>query len=168
MKNSLTLLLIFFCSIVFAENELIVLKNDGADISSTISLIRKITYPMDSIKIHYNNGKSDSYALTTIRKLVFNKKLNTRITKIDKKDILISFYPNPTSNLLNIRYVNALPQHINIQVVDMSGRLVFSAKTNTLSHTNTIQVDLTDLKSGTYICCIRDNSKSTTQLIVKQ
>lgn len=62
---------------------------------------------------------------------------------IEDPDLIsLSFYPNPTSDFLNIQYPNELPE--KIEVFDLSGRYIKEVESN-----NTI--DLSSLNTGIYL-----------------
>jgi hypothetical protein len=64
----------------------------------------------------------------------------------------VSVYPNPVVNSANVKvYLNELSD-VQIQVFDMSGRLVQSVTRNDLQKgNNTVRLNVSDLNKGTYI-----------------
>ncbi|UOQ64900.1 T9SS type A sorting domain-containing protein [Hymenobacter volaticus] len=75
----------------------------------------------------------------------------------------VTAYPNPTSGKLTI----SLPQEqvsaaVNIRITDLSGRIV---KTLSLPATN--EVDLSELKAGTYLITVVTEHEQTTRRVVK-
>ena len=73
-----------------------------------------------------------------------NSFLSKRFLEISND--LIKVYPNPSKGIYNINLISK--SDISLNVFDLSGRLVFS---NKLKNTNTIELDISDKLSGTYI-----------------
>lgn len=73
-----------------------------------------------------------------------------------------SFFPNPTTNVLNINSENNLEQ---VSITDMSGRTI---KTITSNNTKQTRIDVTDLNSGIYFIQVVSNGVSQVQKFIKQ
>ncbi|MFN3755270.1 T9SS type A sorting domain-containing protein, partial [Flavobacterium sp.] len=72
-----------------------------------------------------------------------------------------SFYPNPTSGVLNMSYSKEIT---NVTVINMIGQVVMDRKTNQ----NTVQIDLSSLPSSTYFVKVDSNGDSKVIKVVKQ
>jgi Secretion system C-terminal sorting domain len=101
---------------------------------------------------------------------IYNKRLcidlpplitNTQVVLADH----FSFFPNPASNTLNVRFDPTNPIINSISIVDMAGRVLQSQKLSG-SH-QTISLNVSDLLPGTYVLLLRDNNSVTRQLFVK-
>lgn len=73
-----------------------------------------------------------------------------------------SFFPNPTTNVLNINSENNLDQ---VSITDMSGRTI---KTITSNNTKQTRIVVTDLNSGIYFVQVVSNGVSKVQKFIKQ
>lgn len=71
-----------------------------------------------------------------------------------------SAYPNPTNGDLNITADN----NSIVLLYDMNGRLIRT----TISNTNLLNWNISDLENGVYILTIENNGKTSTQRIVKK
>lgn len=76
---------------------------------------------------------------------------------------MIKVYPNPSSGLVNIR-INQFVGKINLQVVDLNGRVVYSLENGNFNIEKTI--DLSSFQSGVYILKINGESLNYTQKMV--
>ena len=77
------------------------------------------------------------------------------------KEIEISVYPNPTSDVININS----EEQLNIRVFDASGREVMSTTTTS----NSDQIDLSELSRGAYTFIFESNESIVkTVKIIKQ
>lgn len=74
----------------------------------------------------------------------------------------VNLYPNPTSNLLNIKLSNGTAK--SIEIYDMSGQMVF-VRSNT---SNSESIDVTPFAKGTYIIKINTSEGATTSKFVKE
>jgi hypothetical protein len=72
-----------------------------------------------------------------------------------------SFYPNPTSGILNISYSSEIT---NVRVSNMLGQTLLERTTNQ----NEIQVDLSSLPTATYLVKVESAGKSKVVKVVKQ
>lgn len=75
---------------------------------------------------------------------------------------VISLYPNPANDLLNIRMSNA--SLTSIEIVDINGRTVNSMALNNVSD---VQVNVSDLSAGIYMINIYSDNNKTTKKFVK-
>ena len=75
---------------------------------------------------------------------------------------LVSIYPTPTKNLLNIKLNNQNKADVNLY--DISGRIVLKQKLNAKQST----INIKNLNSGIYLLRINTENKSVTKRIIKQ
>ena len=72
-----------------------------------------------------------------------------------------SFYPNPTSNILNIQYSKTID---SVSVMNLLGQQLLEIKTN---NTN-LQIDLAQIPTATYFVKVKANGNEKTIKVVKQ
>ena len=77
---------------------------------------------------------------------------------------LFRVYPNPTNDLLNIR-INNYVGKVNIQVIDINGRIVSEYKNEDFNIEKSL--NLNSLQSGMYVLKVSGDSLNFTQKIVK-
>lgn len=77
---------------------------------------------------------------------------------------LFRVYPNPTNDLLNIR-INNYVGKVNIQVIDINGRIVSEYKNEDFNIEKSL--NLNSLQSGMYVLKVSGESLNFTQKIVK-
>ncbi|WP_083415791.1 CBM96 family carbohydrate-binding protein [Algibacter lectus] len=84
---------------------------------------------------------------------------------VNAEDTIISMYPNPVSNALNISLgsANLNLNKTSIKVFALSGQKVLETKPKS----NNIKLDVSQLNSGIYMLMISDTSKNITRKIVK-
>jgi hypothetical protein len=76
-------------------------------------------------------------------------------------------YPNPTSGLIQLNLPTEARGMLNIQVLDINGRLLYSSQEN--AEQGNIQIDASNWESGSYLVEVRDQQgdSSATTLIVQ-
>ncbi len=77
---------------------------------------------------------------------------------------LFRVYPNPTNGLLNVR-INNYVGKVNIQVIDINGRIVNEIKNENFNTEKSL--NLNNLQSGMYILKVSGDSLNFTQKIMK-
>ena len=87
----------------------------------------------------------------------------TYSNKIQKHDIKLNIFPNPSSTILNITIENFNPTNSSsIHIYDMQGKIV--KRIHTVSSENTISIS--DLANGQYIVNLMDKSKKIASKMV--
>lgn len=76
----------------------------------------------------------------------------------------INIYPNPSNGLFNLR-INQYDSKINVQVVDINGRIILENKNVPFNIEGAI--DISDFQSGIYIVKITGDNLSYSQKIIK-
>jgi polyhydroxybutyrate depolymerase len=82
-------------------------------------------------------------------------KLNslTSINEVDNQNLNFSLFPNPSSNQLKFKYDEYNQQFVNIEIVDVCGKIVI----NKIQNSNAI--DVSHLNAGLYFITIMENGK---------
>ncbi|MEQ9425810.1 MAG: S8 family serine peptidase [Cyclobacteriaceae bacterium] len=76
----------------------------------------------------------------------------------------IKIYPNPTDDILNIQFTDALSEYQNVSLWDMRGLNIIEE----IASSGKISLDLSDIKSGSYIIRFRSETKSLESIIIKR
>ena len=78
----------------------------------------------------------------------------------------IYVYPNPTENKVTIDLQTSEIKNVNIELFDLSGKMVFMK----FYRTNMIKLDLNDFETGTYILKLKDENGNIvrTEKIIKE
>jgi len=76
---------------------------------------------------------------------------NTILLFINPDDVGYTFHPNPTTDLVYYSYEAAKSELLEIEVVDVLGQVLHTARTTSVAGTNNIQVSLEDYPAGAYL-----------------
>lgn len=81
----------------------------------------------------------------------------------------ISTFPNPVTDILNIRVVTPVPEKLLLQITDISGKMVY-VKTDVAGNNGTISFNIKELPANVYILRLvnKDNKIVATEKIIKQ
>ena len=85
---------------------------------------------------------------------------------IEEQDVAenIQLFPNPTSDKINIMFPNEISENTDIFITDLLGHTVFE-KNDIKLENRTLELDLINLKSGTYLLNIKSPNTITSKRI---
>ena len=78
-----------------------------------------------------------------------------------KKSKNLKIYPNPTTGIVVIDFLEPAKQDVVIRITDMSGKLVYTENAST-KNLRQHQIELGQLSAGVYIMSIDTNGKTST------
>jgi hypothetical protein len=79
---------------------------------------------------------------------------------------VFSASPNPTSGLINIQLAGLESDHYSLEVLDITGKLIYSTQLGMLEHTGAQSVDLSGMPSGMYLLKLRSATAYKTLRII--
>lgn len=83
------------------------------------------------------------------------------------KAAALKAYPNPSTGVFELRLMNFMPGKYQVQVMDISGKLVASRLVTTAYTTEDVRFDLREQASATYYVRIMNgNEVVTTQVVI--
>jgi len=62
----------------------------------------------------------------------------------------VAIYPNPVTNILNVKIVSSANNQVKLLVTDVSGKLLQNKTTRVGNAETIVQLDVSNLPSGTY------------------
>ena len=78
----------------------------------------------------------------------------------------LNIFPNPADNELNFQVSNQDEEEINIEVYDVTGKLIIS-KSSAISESNSLSVDISSLVNGMYMLNVKTKTTSVIQKFIK-
>ncbi len=81
---------------------------------------------------------------------------------------LLNVSPNPSSNELLIELYLPLNNFVEFNIIDISGKNVYSKKANLVSGTNKELINLSDLNNGIYFIQVKSNNQMAIHKIIIQ
>jgi hypothetical protein len=76
--------------------------------------------------------------------------------------------PNPTTGICEISIPNAMDESTQISICKLDGTVAYNTKISSGLSNQQIQLDLSNLTSGTYLIRLTSKGQTTSQLIIKQ
>jgi hypothetical protein len=149
-----------------AQSQLSVSLTNGQTDAFYVSDIRSIKFINNTMNITENNGTQSSWLIADIIEYSF-KGSNSIGQTLESTSNYISIFPNPVSDILSIEYWSLYESNINIELLDVSGKIVrsvfegFHQGKKTYTWTK-------DLPNGMYLCRIVSKNKSITKPFVIQ
>lgn len=80
----------------------------------------------------------------------------------------IAVFPNPSNGLTTVEVSGAVNNDANLEILDLTGRMIYSEKMNATANFAESFVDVSTYKSGTYLVKIITNDRVYTKSLVKQ
>ena len=87
----------------------------------------------------------------------------------EMQSVLLGAYPNPTSDLLTLQYTLHKSSNVQVQIVDIAGRIVFNEQINQQSEgIHRQSIDMSQLPAANYVLVVRMNDKVQQRIITKK
>lgn len=140
----------------FSDNSQDYIKSSWEDISILTSSIDSIYFEINSSDVGmWGMNTPAFFCLDNIGLFIFDG-----VDELTQNNF--SFFPNPATNVLNIKTENNFEQ---LLITDMSGRTI---KTINSNNTKQERIDVSDLNSGIYFIQVVSNGVSQVQKFIKQ
>jgi hypothetical protein len=80
----------------------------------------------------------------------------------------IAIFPNPSNGITTIEVSGVVNNDETVEIIDITGRLIYSEKMNAYANFAESFVDVSSYKSGTYLVKVKTNERVYTKSLVKQ
>ena len=160
--KKLCLLLLLACSMTQAQT-MYVRPVLGSQTSYPVADIQKLTFDNGNMLVTNNTGVSGSFAISGLRYVSFTD-FNLATTNPELATNKFYAYPNPANHILNISGSNTIQRVDNIQILSLEGRLLMQQK----PANDALQVDISALPQGMYLCKITNGNQQQTLKFLKQ
>jgi len=137
----------------------------GTQTEYLISSISKISFSSGNLTISHTNNTSDVYALGALRYLNFSDSTAVNIDHESTAEHEIKIYPNPVKDELKIDLSNSSSTDWRFYIIDFQGKVL---KTQSVSGSDLITVDMSPFPAGTYICHFINEAKTESFKLIKQ
>jgi hypothetical protein len=162
-KHLFLLIVILNITIQALSQNMYIKQNNGTQDTYSILNIEKITFPNGNIDIVTSSG-TNTYNIDDVRLISFIDYF-VGIVAFDDQN-RVSLFPNPVTDILNIRTNNTEVQSCSIEIYTIDGRLIHSEIVVLSTSNHSIQVS--NYASGVYLCKINNGSKISTTKFIKQ
>jgi hypothetical protein len=125
----------------------------------------------DSVSVDANGFYTGMLATGTDRAAGFSinvrDPLATGITEAVIAEDGLALWPNPVNDQLNIALTGTLSGTVDVQVLDLNGRLVRSERRSLMSGRNQLQLSTADLDAGLYLLRLGNSNTTISRRFVK-
>lgn len=140
----------------------------GTQTSLALNGIRKLSFSEGNLMITKTDGNSGIYAISNIRYLSFTDYiLNVSEQKLQQNNSTL-IYPNPASDLLQVKYESEKAGNFQIKIIDLQGKLIKQVTLNSQYGTNYAILDVSGLTQGLYIFQLQNGNKIETLRFIKE
>jgi hypothetical protein len=81
----------------------------------------------------------------------------------------VTVFPNPATNLLNVKYNLPTEDNISISIFDLQGKLLLEVNKGIRTKGEHEEIlDISILPAGHYVCCISGQTNTISKNIIKQ
>ena len=144
---------------------LFVVGKSGATSNFTLTSLRSITFAGTDLVLNKKDGSTSiPYSIADLRFLSFSQ--YTEVTNPGSNKNEISIYPNPVSDMLNIRYISNKPnEKINIEILSIDGKIMYNKP---FELNNTVQsINTNTWSRGIYLLRFNNGSEVISKKIIK-
>lgn len=89
------------------------------------------------------------------------------INKYENSFVMLTCYPNPTTNGVTVQYYLKEEEKLNLTISDMNGKIVYSKTTEMKTGVNNSEINLSFLPEGTYLLNFNCNAGYYSKKIIK-
>ena len=154
----------FSLSSVTAQT-LYVNKSVGAQTTSALNDLRKITFSSGNVTVHKTDNTSGIYALGELDYLSFKDFTVGLENQLPVGVGNLITYPNPVNDVLYINLLGMENMDGSIRIISLEGRVMLQQKINNESF---VRLTVTQLPPGSYVCRYTNATEVKTVKIIKQ
>ncbi len=98
-------------------------------------------------------------------KATYSKTVSVRMSSSNETIVLM--HPNPTATYVDLEFKSPVAEETSIDISSITGKKQLIVRQWVKAGSTTIRINISDLKSGTYLVKIRNGRFSTTQKLIK-
>jgi hypothetical protein len=144
--------------------------SDGTNATYNLADVRKITFVADEMNLQLLDGSVYSWNVSSIGNYQFDENplgVDELLNKANNWKVNV--FPNPATNLLNVKYNLPAEDKILISVFDLQGKLLLEVnKSNRTKGEHEEILDISKFPAGQYVCRIIGQTNTISKNIIKQ
>lgn len=131
---------------VMGPNSLVLILKNGTQQSKDLNMIRKLTFSSTDLILNYTNGMLDSFAGSTIQRMVFSTTNSfSDVATVDETQ-QVSLYPNPASSFIQLKNASTA-SGVAVTIFRADGAVALSTQLTSA----TDQISVSNLSKGLYL-----------------
>ncbi|MEO6904650.1 MAG: DUF4465 domain-containing protein [Bacteroidia bacterium] len=123
---------------------------------------------VDSVKFRLSSSDVGSFGMNTPAYFCmdnFTTSIPTAIADHNSLNNLISIFPNPAVDIINITLPNTIEKTVLVKIMDLTGKLLYS---KVIENTYQLNLPIADYKKGIYFLSIVDGITNYNQKFIKK
>jgi hypothetical protein len=142
----------FSVSFTQAQSILTVKEKSGINTQFDLTNVRKISFTTCIMSLSKKDATTAVYTLNSIQNLNFSNSISEVPEHKDNAVFRLTIYPNPTIEQLTVSFECEATEKVQLQVLDMQGKLRLQHIFNSQAGTNQQTISVSELSKGLYIC----------------
>ncbi len=160
-------LLLLFAGIQAKSQYLYFYLNDASMQMYAISEVRRMDFDSSSINLHLTDQSVVSFELDALNHYQYTPDNVTAVNEVNQHPLL-SFYPNPAEEQLNLRYFLPNPSStIQVRIHNLKGEQ-FIQQDMKSSAKGELVIDLNKLAAGQYFCTLTSGEVVISKAFMKR
>ncbi len=151
---------------LYAQTSLNVKEKSGIQTSFVLNDLNKLVFSSGNMTVIRKDLNSRVFSLMNVRYLNF-----TDITSLDEIAIPgnsnMLLYPNPVVSQLQIRYETTTEENVQVQIMDMQGRMIYLQNLTSQTGINYISIPCETMQNGIYLCRLQKGIKIEINKFIK-
>jgi len=162
-------LLFLFCIGIHelnSQTSLYIYSKTGSQTQFLLSNIDELTFNGGIMTLSNKDKTYSSFLISEVQTLTFNDKTVTSETT-EYQGSKFNLYPNPVINELHVQYSVFTPGKVQIQIVDLLGKIVLQQSLENHSGINNITLPVKQLRNGLYFVQLQNETQFKTLKFIK-
>jgi len=169
MRTRIVLIILCFLFFAFSllqAQSLFVKEKYKTILSFPIKSINKLTFNDDKMTINNSNNQAELFVLTNLRYLTFTD-FSSNINHNNQENKRLLLFPNPVKDFLTIQFPTSLDKSFEIFILGLDGKILQKKKLIICSGENNVNINLSYLNNGMYLCRIINGKDVTVSKFIK-
>lgn len=169
-RKKIFIIVLISCGLCFQTNgqkELNIKSKSGTIDSYAISTIKKMTFSSGNMTISKKDLTANSFVITAVSHMFFGNDMLNNAVKIDNNlNNKLCLYPNPSVDLMSVRFSSKSSDKVLVAVIDLQGRIVLKETFSSQLGINSHVINVSELHHGLYLIQLQhDNVIESTKFI---
>lgn len=149
-----------------SQTSLFIYSKTGSQTQFLLSSIDKLTFNAGIMTLSNKDETYSSVMISEIQSMIFNDNTVTSET-VEYQSSIFNLYPNPVIDELHLQYSVFTSEKVQIQIVDLLGKIVLQQSLENHSGINNINFPVKQLRHGLYILRLQNETQFKTSKFIK-
>jgi hypothetical protein len=134
----------------------------------SVTAATQSVFAQETMRVNMKNGTVMEFAIAEISKLTFDNSIDIeRFPETVSQLLKMKAFPNPTRDHVNIEYTLPASGEVTVEIFNMYGlRMQAHDRGRQAPGEYILQLYISEMPAGTYICRVRQNKETVTEKII--